>query len=85
VDGLDALGEQNLWLKEFSLFLVAILCSDKHFQGAFSARKKEWVKPKISPMDASCTDGGKPYGQEEVPGTSTTPDGDIIKFIGGSS
>ena len=78
LDGLDALGEQNLWLR--SVFPVAILCSDEHFQGAVPARKKEWITPKISPMDSSCTDGnGKDYGKPEGL-TGSTEYGNIVSF-----
>lgn len=67
-------------------FPVAILCSDKRFQGAVPARKKEWVTPKMSPMDARCTDGGKPYGNpNEAQGTSETPQGEKTDIIVGTS
>jgi hypothetical protein len=50
---------------EKNLFLVAILCSDKHSQGVVPTQKKEWITPKISLMDASYTHGGKLDGSPE--------------------
>jgi hypothetical protein len=43
------------------------------------SKKLRWITPKISPMDASCTDGnGKDYGKPE--GLTGTSDGKIVTF-----
>ncbi len=76
---MDSTPWESKTYNEKKCFSVAISCRDKQFYSALPTRKKVWVTPKISPMDASCTDGSlKPPGADESVGTDE--EGDPVTY-----